>query len=97
MLSFLAALAYPLLTVPFYLVWSRRQIEGQIDKMQAAVFNSPGAEAPVPPTVVVAGLGLLGGYATVTAWLGVRGWRRVVALALGVAVSSTLFLTRRVE
>ena len=96
MLRFLAALAYPILTLPPYLEWSRRQAEGQIEKMQAAVFNSPGTEAPVPPAVAVAGLGLLAGYGLVTAWLGIRGWRRAVALVVGVAVGSLLF-ARRVE
>ncbi len=94
MLAFLAALAYPLLTLPPYLAWSRGQVEGQIDKMQAAVFNTPGAEAPVPPAVVVAGLGWLLGYGAVTAWLGVKGWRRAVALVVGVALGSVVFVLR---
>jgi hypothetical protein len=94
MLSFLAALAYPLLTLPSYLAWSRRQIEGQIDKMQAAVFNTPGAEAPVPPAVAVAGLGWLAGYGMVTAWLGIRGWRRALALVAGVSLGSAVYVLR---
>lgn len=42
-----------------FLRWARSQSEQQIDKMQDAVFNSPGAEAPVPPRVLVAAFGLL--------------------------------------
>ena len=42
-----------------FLRWARSQSEGQIDKMQEAVFNSPGVEAPVPPRVFVAAFGLL--------------------------------------
>ncbi len=37
-----------------FLRWARDQSEGQIDKMQSAVFNSPGAEAPIPIRVFVA-------------------------------------------
>jgi hypothetical protein len=94
MLPFLAALAYPVLTLPPYLDWSRRRIEGQIDKMQAAVFNTPGAEAPIPPAVVVAGLGWLVGYGAVAAWMGVTGWRRTAALILGVTAGIALFVLR---
>ncbi len=94
MLPFLAALAYPIVMLPVYLGWSRRQAEGQIDKMQAAVFNSPGAEAPIPPSVAVAGLGLLAGYGLVTMWLGVKGWQRVAALVVGAAVGGAIFAVR---
>ena len=62
MLRLLFTFAYPLFLTPLYLDWSRRQTEDQIDKMQAAAFNTPGMEAPVPPLVIVAGIGLLFGY-----------------------------------
>jgi hypothetical protein len=94
MLAFWLAVAYPLLTLPPFVAWTRRQIEGQIDKMQAAVFNTPGTEAPVPPGVVMAGLGWLLGYAAVTAGLGVKGWRRGAALALGAGLGSAMIALR---
>lgn len=36
----------------FFLDWSSRQAEGQIDKMLEAVLSTPGVEAPIPPAVV---------------------------------------------
>ena len=59
MLKFLLSSLYLAALLPMYLVWSREQVERQIDKMQEAVFNSPGAEAPITPAIVVGGITLL--------------------------------------
>lgn len=93
----LFTLAYPVLLVPLYLDWSRRQAEAQIDRMQAAVFNTPGAEAPVPPVVVVGGLGLAVGYGLWTRLLGQRGWMRGLGLAVGIPLGVTIFSLRQAE
>ena len=95
MLRLLIAFAYPILLIPLYLDWSRRQAESQIDKMQAAVFNTPGAESPVPPTVMVAGALLLVGYWMVTRLLAVPGWLRVLGAVLGVPVGVAIFSQRQ--
>lgn len=60
------------LAVPFYLKWSRDQSEGQIDKMQRAVHGTPGAEPPVPPTVMLAGAGVLVGHWLLSRVLGLK-------------------------
>lgn len=59
MLKFLLSALYLAALLPMYLVWSQEQAERQIDKMQEAVFNSPGAEAPITPAIVVGGITLL--------------------------------------
>lgn len=46
----------------FYMRWSFEQAETQIDKMQDAAFNTPGAEAPLPPNVLLAGFAIVCGY-----------------------------------
>ncbi len=94
---FLLTLAYPIFVTPLYLDWSRRQAEQQIDKMQQAVFNTPGAEAPLPPRVLVAGLGVTTGYALWSRLLGIRrGWS-VLALVLGAPVGAAIFVLRQAE
>lgn len=93
MLRLLLTVAYPAGLLPLYLEWSRRQAEAQIDKMQRAVFNTPGAESPVPPIVVVGGVALALGYGVWTNLLGGR--QRGVGLLLGVPLGVALFALRR--
>lgn len=57
-----ASILYLASLLPLYLQWSKQQAEGQIDKMQEAVFNSPGAEATITPSVVTGGVTLLGSH-----------------------------------
>lgn len=59
MLKFFASTLYIACLLPIYLEWSRTEIERQLDRMQEAVFNSPGVEAPITPTVVVGGMTLV--------------------------------------
>ncbi|MEZ4725655.1 MAG: hypothetical protein R3E79_00815 [Caldilineaceae bacterium] len=57
-----ASILYLAAVLPLYLQWSKQQAERQIDKMQEAVFNSPGAEPPVTPAVVAGGVTLLSSH-----------------------------------
>ena len=95
MLRFLIVFAYPILLVPLYLEWSRRQAESQIDKMQRSVFNSPGMEAPVPPLVVAGGGLLLVGYWLLTKIVGASGWLRAMGALVGAPVGVAIFTQRQ--
>lgn len=95
MLRFLVTFAYPIFLIPFYLDWSRRQTEGQIDKMQRSVFNSPGMEAPVPPPVLVGGALLLMGYWAITRIIGASGWLRGLGVLIGAPVGVAIFTQRQ--
>jgi hypothetical protein len=95
MLRLFVALAYPIFLIPLYLDWSRGQAEDQIDKMQQAVFNSPGVEAPVPPPVVVGGALLLLGYWGVTRLFGVQGWLRFWGVVIGAPIGVAIFTQRQ--
>lgn len=97
MLRFLLNIAYPILLTPLYLDWSRRQAEGQIDKMQRSVFNTPGAEAPLPSTVVIGGVGLLAGFGLWSKLLGRRGWERWLSLLVGIPLGITIYSLRQAE
>ena len=68
MLRFLASTFATAITVAFYLKWGRDQAESQLDKMQRAVHGTPGAAAPVPPEVLLGGVGLLAAH-WLLAWL----------------------------
>lgn len=68
--------------LPLYMIWSREQAERQIDKMQEAVFNSPGAESPLTPAVVVGGITLLTSHMVIA--------RRVLQLSLTQAFVSMI-------
>jgi hypothetical protein len=95
MFRLLIAIAYPALLIPLYLEWSRRQAEAQIDKMQRAVFNTPGSEAPVPPVVLALGALLIGGYWLTTRLFGVQGWLRVLGVLLGAPAGVAIFVQRQ--
>ena len=72
--------------------WS--QTEGQIDKMQDAAFDTPGAAPPVPPAILVAGAGVLAGHFALSKILRLRPWQSVLSLALGIAAGAALVLLR---
>ena len=72
MLRFLINTFLTGLAIAFFLKWGREQTEGQLDKMQRAVHGTPGAEPPVPPEVLAAGVGLLGGHWIVARLLGLN-------------------------
>jgi hypothetical protein len=39
-----------------YLRWGGDQVRRQMTRMQDAAFNTPGTEAPIPPTVFLSGI-----------------------------------------
>ncbi len=94
MLRVLFGALYPTLALPLFLRWSTSQVEGQIDKMQQAVFNTPGAEAPVPPIVIVGGAGLTAGYFAYARALRLGLARTAVCLLLGGAAGAALYLAQ---
>jgi hypothetical protein len=57
-----ASILYLTALLPLYLQWSNQQAERQIDKMQEAVFNSPGVEPPLSSAVVAGGVTLLSSH-----------------------------------
>jgi hypothetical protein len=77
-----------------FLNWAWNQTEGQIDKMQDAAFNTPGAESPVPPSILMAAAGVLAGHFTLSRILRLRRWQSLLSLFLGVAAGAALVLLR---
>jgi hypothetical protein len=95
MFKFILSLLYPAVLLPLFLRWGGQQAEGQIDKMQAAVFNTPGAEAPVPPKVLLGGGMLIVGHLFVArALLQQKGWQAWLGLLLGSALGVGLYLAK---
>lgn len=80
--------------LPVYLQWSREQAEEQIERMQEAAFNTPGAESPVPAPVLLAGAGVLTGHFLIARLLRLRAWQAFLSLVLGVAGGAALFLAK---
>ncbi len=66
--------------------WGWMQAERQIDKMQEAAFDTPGAAAPIPPKVFAAGAGALLGHAYLS---------RELRLSAGKARSACCWAARR--
>jgi hypothetical protein len=81
---FLVSTILTAVTAWIFLRWAREQSERQIGKMQDAVFNSPGAESPLPPGVIAAGIGLLIGLWIIARnILRLRSWQTLFSLLTG--------------
>lgn len=91
MLPFLANTFVTAVAVAFYLTWSDEQAEGQLDKMRRAVHGTPGAAAPVPPEVMLAGAGLLTGHWLVSRLLGLNFVQAIVSLVGAIGAGSGYF------
>lgn len=82
------------LTTATFLRWGQSQGEAQLDKMQQKVHFTPGAEAPLPPVVALAGAALLSGQLLAGRALRLRGWQTLLSLLLGALAGVALFLNR---
>lgn len=93
--KFILSTLYTALLLPVFLRWGRQQAETQIDKMQESVFNTPGAEAPVPPLVLVGGIGLIGShFFFARRALNLKGWQALASWLLGLLLGLSIFLKR---
>ena len=88
----LASSTLPALLFSVFLHRAQSDVEAQIDKMQEAAFNTPGAESPVSLPVVLGGLGLLAGHVVVGRGLfRLHGWRMLASLVMGVGAGIGLY------
>lgn len=86
LLRFLLGALVTAITTFFYAAWARSESEAQIDKMQLDAYNTPGAQAPVPPHVFATGMTVLTGLWFVLARiLRMPTMQRALAVLLGVA------------
>ena len=98
MLQFLISTLYPILLLLQYLKWSKRRIDLQIEKMQEASFNTPGAEAPIPPEVALGGMALVAGHFLVGRWMLRMKWiPTVLSLLLGGVLGTAFFVFNRAD
>lgn len=96
--QFLLSTLYPVLLLFRYLPWAQRRIDLQIEKMQEASFNTPGAEAPIPPEVVLGGLTLVAGHFLVGRGMLRMKWvPTVLSLFLGGLLGTVLFFSTRAD
>ena len=92
MLRFLFATFVTAIGIAFYIKWGRAEADQQLDKMQAAVHGTPGAEPPVPPIVLVGGVGLLAGHWLLTRLLWLRFWQAFLSLLLAIGAGFGYYL-----
>ena len=78
-----------------FLGWARKETEGQISKMQDAAFNTPGAEAPVPTSVVLAVFGVISGHFALCRIFRLSRLQSIVSLLLAFAFAAVLLLRPR--
>ncbi|RIK40595.1 MAG: hypothetical protein DCC55_14450 [Chloroflexi bacterium] len=94
MIRFLLNALLTAIATAAFLDWGQAQGEAQLDKMQQKVDFTPGAETPLPPTVVLAGAALLSGQLLAARILRLRGWQTLFSLLLGTAAGLVLFVNQ---
>ena len=92
MLRFLFATFVTAIGIAFYIKWGRAEADQQLDKMQAAVHGTPGTEPPVPPIVLVGGVGLLAGHWLLTRLLWLRFWQAFLSLLFAIGAGFGYYL-----
>lgn len=79
----------------WFLDWSKRYSDAQLDKMQQKVHFTPGSETLIPPMVVISSVALLGSHFLLgRLLLRLRGWQLVISLLLGALAGVGIFLKR---
>ena len=92
-MRFWASVLTTLSVIPLWLRWGLDQSEQQIDKMQEAVFNSPGTQAPVTPPVLLATGALLSAHLLLgLAIFRLSFWRTLLSLLVSLAAGIGIFL-----
>lgn len=87
-MAFLFSLFANLLINRFFLAWAKQETSAAIGRMQDAAFDTPGAQSPLPPSVLVGAGGLLAGqWALARKALRLSGGQSVAALLLGGAIA----------
>lgn len=61
-MRFLASTLYISILLPFLLGWAKNETDHRMKKMQDAAYDTPGAESPLPPQVIIGSMGLIGGH-----------------------------------
>lgn len=48
--------------LPLFITWAKGSADRQLEKIQQVAYDTPGAESPVPPQVILGSIGLIGGH-----------------------------------
>lgn len=87
-MAFLFSLLANLLINRLFLAWAQEETSAAIGRMQDAAFDTPGAQSPLPATVLVGGGALIAGEVLLARWIGrLSGGRALLALLLGGAIA----------
>jgi hypothetical protein len=97
MLRFLLATLINTAITWFFVDWSGRQAEGQIDKMLDAVFNTPGVEPPIPPAVLAGGGGLLVAQLVLNRLLGLRAAASILSILIGGGLGAAVYVRLKLD
>jgi len=92
-MGFLLSLICNAVMSVLFLGWAKRETDAQIGKMQDAAFDTPGAQSPLPPPVLVSGVALAAGQMGLAKGV----WRlsssqAVISVLLGGAIAAVLRL-----
>jgi len=97
-MGFLLSLACNILFNLLFLGWARRETDARIGKMQDAAFDTPGAQSPVPASVLAAGSVLaVGQWSLARSVWRLSGGQALAALFLGALVAGCVGILQSPE
>ena len=92
-MRFIASTIYMSILLPLLLSWAKNEADQRMGKMQDAAYDTPGAESPIPPQVIIGSMGLVGGHFLLGS--GMLKQRKRVTLAaffIGTLIGITTFI-----
>ena len=92
MIKFLLSTLSTALLLPFFIHWGVGQTNKQLDKMQEDAFDTPGADSPITPPMVLGTLGIIVGHFVAGGLFGLRFWQSIVSFVLGLTSAVGLFM-----
>lgn len=93
MIKFLLSTLSTAALLPFFIHWGVGQTNKQLDKMQEDAFDTPGADSPITPPMVLGALGVIVGHFVAGGGLfGLRFWQSIASLIFGTAGAVALFV-----
>ena len=93
MIKFLLSTLSTAALLPFFIRWGVGQTNKQLDKMQEDAFDTPGADSPITPPMLLGALGVVVSHFVAGRGLfRLRFWQSIASLLFGAAGAVVLFV-----
>ena len=93
MIKFLLSTLSTAALLPYFIQWGVGQTNKQLNKMQEDAFDTPGADSPITPPMLLSTMGVIVSHFVAGRGLfRLRFWQSMASLIFGTAVAVALFV-----